>query len=110
MVVSKLLHSTTVAGEFTSANSIDPTTQSVTLSVAGTNSFSHLCAPGSFTKSLGLYTAHAQGITMLLVPLGNGKWAYSAALPGFVPGSTSVTVMLTIPPQTGAATVNATVL
>jgi uncharacterized repeat protein (TIGR03803 family) len=109
VVVSRLLHSTAVAGEFSSASSIDPTSQAVTLSVAGTNSFSWTFAPGSFKKLFGVYVASSANVSMLLVPLKNGNWSYSASVVGFVPGSTSVTVTLTIPPQSGSATVNATV-
>ena len=111
--VSQKLHTTAIDGQFNPASSIDPTTQAVSLSVAGSNNFSRTFSPGSFKKFWGGYVASASSgstkITMLLVPLNSGKWSYSALILGFVPGSNPVTVSLTIGAQSGSATVNARV-
>ncbi len=113
VVVSRKLHSTAVTGKFNSTGSIDPSSDAVSLSVAGTNSSNWTFAPGSFANVLGGYTASATSgstrVTVLLVPLKNGNWSYSAAILGFVPGSASVTVSLAIGGQSGSATVNAQV-
>ena len=109
--VVRFLRTTAVDGKFHSASSIDPTAQAVTFSVAGSSSFSQTFAPGSFHPALGGYYATAvsgsKRVAIFLSPHSNGNWSYSAAILGFVPGSTSVTVSLTIGAQSGAATVNA---
>jgi len=113
VAVVRLLHSTGIAGQFLPSNPINPLTDALTLSVAGTNSRSYVITPGSFRSFLGGYAASAVSgstkLTMILSPLRNGKWSYSAALAGFVPGSTSVTVSLSIGGQSGSATVTAVV-
>jgi len=107
----KKRHCTAVDGTFSPTTSIDPATQAVTLSVAGTNTFSITFPPGSFKKVHHAYVARGTSgsakISMLLELRKNGTWFYSAAIRGFVPGSTSVTVSLTIGAQNGSATVTA---
>ena len=113
VLVSNFLRSTAVAGQFNSTSTVDPVTQAVSVSVAGTSSFSVTFAPGAFKKVFGVYVANVNSgstrTSMLLVPLGNGNWSYSATIAGFVPRATSVTVSLTIGAETGTATVNALV-
>lgn len=110
VLVCKKQHCTTVDGTFNSATSIDPTTQTVTFSVAGANTFSITFPPGSFKKVHRVYVASGTSgsakIRMLLKPHKNGTWSYSAVIRGFVPGSTSVTVSLAIAGQSGSATVS----
>ena len=109
VMVCKKRHCTTVDGMFNSATSIDPPTQAVTFSVAGSNTFSITFPPGSFKKAHRVYVASGTSgsakIRMLLKPHKNGTWSYSAVLRGFEPGSTSVTVSLAIAGQSGSATV-----
>jgi uncharacterized repeat protein (TIGR03803 family) len=108
VIVSRGLRSTAAVGKFSSA-SVDPPTQAVSFSVAGTQSFSVAFAPGAFTKVFGVYVASARvgttKVSLFLTPLGNGNWSYSSAILGFVPGSASVNVGLTIGGQSGTATV-----
>ena len=110
VVAIKNLHLTAVGGKFNSTT-IHPITQNVSLSIDGTNKFTVTFAPGAFRRVFGVYAASAtlgtEKLTMLLRPLGNGNWTYSAIILGFVPGSISVTVNLTIGTQSGSATVNA---
>ena len=113
VIVSNKLHTTAIDGRFSPAGSIDPITQSVFVSVAGSNNFAVTFSPGSFKRVFGGYIASAlsgsRKITMLLVPLKNGSWSYSALIVGFVPGSNPVTVSLTVGSQSGSATVTARV-
>jgi uncharacterized repeat protein (TIGR03803 family) len=114
VVVSRLLRSTAASGEFTPANPIDPLTQTVSFSVAGTGNAGIVFPAGSFTKVLGVYAASGTSgtvkINLFLIPLSGGKWSYTASLINFLPGSASVTVGLAVGAQSGVATVNATIL
>jgi uncharacterized repeat protein (TIGR03803 family) len=106
--VSKKYHVTAVSGQFHSALAIDPTSVAVSLSVAGTNTFSFTFAPGSFSKVLGVYVASATSgstrIAMSLALLKTGNWSYAAAIQGFLPGSASATVGVVAGAQSGSAT------
>jgi YVTN family beta-propeller protein len=107
--VSSEHHATAVAGQFHPVNAVDPLTQPVTFSVAGSNSASVTFA--SFTKVGTLYSASGRTgvtkVTLLLSPLKNGNWGYLATLTSFVPETPCVTVSLTIGTQSGSATVTA---
>lgn len=112
VVVDTKVKITGAFGQFTPASSIDLSSQSVTLSVAGTNTFGWTFTAGSFKKlRTGGYLATATSGTtkvyVFLQPLKTGVWLYSTAIDGFVPGSNPVTVALTIGAQSGSATVNA---
>jgi hypothetical protein len=101
---------TFVSGRFSPSTSIDLTSQLVILSLAEANDFRQVFSPGSFRKTvLGGYVACAiEGVVeteILLTPFGGGDWAYSAIIDGFVPGSTPLTLCLTIGSKTGSATV-----
>jgi hypothetical protein len=114
-VVDQDINFTTVGGRFSPTTSIDLTSQVVILSVAGAAGFRSALSVGSFRKTwLDGNVANATGglyrTEILLQPLGGGNWAYSASIEGFIPGSTSVTISLTIGSQVGKATVEAYVL
>jgi hypothetical protein len=103
---------TIVGGRFSPTLEIDLASQVVTLSVAGANDLRLVFSVGSFRKTgLGGYVARViRGLSktdILLQPFNCGDWAYSAGIEGFLPGSTSVTVSLTIGSQGGRATVEA---
>jgi len=108
-IIGQEIDYTVVVGRFSPATSIDLTSQYVILSVTGADSF-RLSVPGwTFTETgLGGYVATIErGVSktdILLQPFSCGDWAYSASIEGFVPGSTSVTVSLTIGSQAGSAT------
>ena len=109
VVASQALHATAAGGEFDpGTTTIDPTTQAVSLTVAGANSFSWTFPAGSFRKIAGLYVAAGTNIGMALTPLAHGKWAYTAALAHFLPGSPTATVTLSVGAESGTATVNVT--
>ena len=83
--------------------------QDVTLLIAGARHFRSLLAAGSFTRTgLGGYIACQKNgsfkTEILLQPFKGGEWAYSAGIEGFKPGSTTMTVSLTIGHQAGRAT------
>ena len=108
-VVDQKGNATAVGGQFSPASSIDLKNQDVTLVISGANKFGFTFSKGSFTKLwFGGYVATATSSTtkigMLLQPLRNGRWTYSAAIRGFVPGSNSATVDLKIGDQEGSAT------
>ena len=111
-IVDQQIRYTVVGGRFTPPRSIDLTSQDVTLFVAGARGFRSLLSAGSFRETgLGGYVARVTDNSfktdILLQPFICGDWAYSAAIEGFVPGSTSVTVSLAIGGQVGEATVMA---
>ena len=110
VIVDEAVKATATLGQFTSSSAIDFNAEAVTLTIAGTNSFSYTFPAGSLEKGpLGSYTGKAtpgsQKIGILLHGLRGGHWVYSAAIEDFVPGSNSVTVTLTIGAQSESATV-----
>jgi uncharacterized repeat protein (TIGR03803 family) len=111
VVASRFLHSTAVTGQFLPTDSIDLSTQAVSLSVAGTNTSDWMFPAGSFRNVAGSYIANATSgskrIIVELSPLTKGNWTYAAVIVDYVPGSAPVTVNLTIGIQHGTATVNA---
>lgn len=111
-IVDREISYTIVGGHFSPTISIDLAKQAVILSVAGANGLNLSLSPGSFKKTgLGGYVAtvilSSSKTDLLLQPFSRGDWAYSAGIGGFVPGSTPVTVHLTIGSQAGSATVEA---
>ena len=109
-IVDQEVSYTTVGGHFSPTIGIDLTSQVVILSVAGAKDF-RLSLPGSSFRKTGLggYVASVMRdlsrTEILLQPFSRGDWAYSVGIEGFVPGSTPVTVSLTIGSQAGRATV-----
>jgi uncharacterized repeat protein (TIGR03803 family) len=103
----KFLRWTTIFGQFTPAESINLSSQSVTFSVSGASNSTWTFPAGSFTKSLAGYVASASNgiarVTMVLAPSKNGQWSYAAAVQTLYPASTPLTVTLTIGDQTGSA-------
>jgi hypothetical protein len=111
-IVDQEINYTIVGGHFSPAVAIDLTSQVVILSVAGAKDFRLSLSAGSFSETvLGGYVAHVIGRSfetdILLQPFSRGDWAYSAGIGGFAPGSTPVTVSLTIGSQAGRAAVKA---
>ena len=108
VIVDQEMNYTTVGGRFSPATSIDLTRQAVILSVAGANSLRLSLPCSSFSKTgLDGYVARVRrGLLktdILIQPFSGGDWAYSAGIDGFVPGSTSIIVGLTIGSQAGRA-------
>jgi hypothetical protein len=120
VIVDKDLQGTVLGGQFTPATAINPSGQTATLNVAGANTAT--CITGTFTKTFwGAYvaagnctstTSGAVKVGMLLQPLGNGLWVYSAGIEPFLASSSpvSVTVTLTISGQTGSGSATDQVL
>jgi hypothetical protein len=110
VIVDQEINYTIVGGRFSPTISIDLASQVVILSVAGDNEFRLSMSGGLFRKTgLDGYVAsiirNLFKTDILLQPFSGGDWAYSAGVEGFVPGSTPVTVSLTIGSQAGTATV-----
>jgi hypothetical protein len=108
-IVDQETNYTIVGGRFSPTSRIDLTNQVVVLSVAGANGVRLPVSAGSFRKiGLGGYVASVRRklvkTQILLQPFSCGDWAYSAGIEGFVPGSTPVTVSLTIGSQAGRDT------
>jgi hypothetical protein len=111
VVADKELNSTAVGGSFIPGSAINPLTDSVTLAVG---SYSQTFLPGTFKLDRfgGGYTAvvvtsSTQKIAMLLQPLKDGRWVYSAGIQGTVPSGNPVTVTLSVGSQAGSANVTA---
>ena len=114
VVITRLLVTTAVAGQFSCASTFDPAAQPIAISVSGSKTFGWTFQPGAFKNVLGAYTATAisgaSSITMTLLPLKNGSCAYTATIVGFVPGTASPVVSLAVGAQSGSATVSASLL
>jgi hypothetical protein len=107
-MVARETNYTIVGGRFSPTIDIDLATQDVILSVAGADSFCLSVSAGSFRKTgLGGYVASEKcgpiKTDILLQPFIRGDWAYSVGIEGFVPGSASATVSLSIGGQDGKA-------
>jgi uncharacterized repeat protein (TIGR03803 family) len=115
VVVTRLVALTAIAGQFSCGANFDPSSQAVTLAVAGANNFIWTFQPGAFKAGLlGIYSASAtsgsNSVGMTILPTKSGTCAYTASITGFVPGTNSVSVSLTSGLQSGLATVNPSVL
>jgi hypothetical protein len=111
-IVDQEINYTIVGGHFSPALPLDLTSQVVILSVAGDKDFCLSLSAGSLRETVfGGYVAHVIcrlfETDILLQPFSRGDWAYSAGIGGFAPGSTPVTVSLTIGNQAGRAAVKA---
>lgn len=109
-ILDKEINYTIVGGRFFPALGVDLSSEVVILSVAGATDFRISLPAGSFTKTgLDGYVASVvrseHKTDILLQPFSGGDWAYSAGIEGFGPGSSPVTVSLTIGSQAGRATV-----
>ena len=107
-IVVREIDYTIAGGRFSPSESIDLTCQEVILSVSGTECFRLSIPPGSIRETgLGGFVAsERRGLVktdILLQPLKSGEWVYSLGLAGFLPGSASVAVSLTVGGQAGRA-------
>lgn len=107
IVQNKFLRQTTIFGQFTPSNRIDLSSQDVSFSLAGAGNLSWTFPAGSFKRSIAGYfattTNGSKRIALALTPLKNGSWGYSAAIANYLPGSSALTVALTIGNQSGSA-------
>jgi len=110
VIVDKEINYTIVGGRFSPSINIDLSSQVVSLSVANTDRFRLSLPAGSFRKTgldgyVASDTSNSHKTDILLQLFSCGDWAYSAGIEGFGPGSTPVTISLTIGSQAGSATV-----